>query len=522
MSKNYQNGKDLQVRIIDGVNKLADNVASTLGPQGRNVILHKKGGRPIITKDGVTVANFIKFDDPFENAGAQIIKQAAAQTNSKAGDGTTTSTVLARSILNNAQKYLAAGASPVELKRGMDKSVEVILDRLKSMADPLSSTEDIEHVATISANGDTTIGKMIAMAVDQVGKDGSITIQDGRSMETTVDVTEGFRFDSGYFASAFVTDERKASIEYDDAMVLVTNHKIELVEDILPVLEVASREARPLIIVAEEVEGQALAALIMNTVRGTMKIAAVKAPRYGQERNNILEDLCLSVGATFISRASGTSLKETKLEHLGRCKKIEVLKSFTTLISGDCDWSQVDSRIESLKSEIKQTEDLQVCERIQERISRLASGVAVIRVGAPTEIEMIEKKHRIEDALEAVKSAREGGVVPGGGSSLVRCMDFDVEVENEDQRLGVEIIRKSLSSPLRQMAENAGESADLITSMVRGSSYGEGWDFNSNELVPMLKSGIIDPVKVTRTALLNAVSVASTIITTGYAIIENE
>jgi len=522
MSKNYQNGKDLQVRIIDGVNKLADNVASTLGPKGRNVILHKKGGRPIITKDGVTVAEFIELDDPFENAGAQIIKQAASQTNLKAGDGTTTSTVLARSILNNAQKYLAAGASPVELKRGMDKSVEVIMDRLKDMAHPLSSTDDIEHVATISANGDTAIGKMIAMAVDQAGKDGSITIQNGRSMETTVDITEGFRFDSGYFASAFVTDERKAAVEYDDAMVLVTNHKIELVEDILPVLEVVSRESRPLIIIAEEVEGQALAALIMNTVRGTMKIAAVKAPRYGQERNSILEDLCLSVGATFISRASGINIKETKLEHLGRCKKIEVLKNFTTLISGDCDWNKVDERIESLKVEIKQTEDIHECERIQERISRLASGVAVIKVGAPTEVEMVEKKHRIEDALEAVKSAREGGIIPGGGSSLVRCMDFNVEVSNEDQRLGVEIVRKSLSGPLRQMALNAGESPDMITSLVRGSAMGEGWDFNSGELVPMLKSGIIDPVKVTRTALLNAVSVASTIITTGYAIIEDD
>jgi len=520
MSKNYQNGKDLQVRIIDGVNKLADNVASTLGPKGRNVILHRKNNPPIITKDGVTVANFVELEDSFENVGAQIIKQAAAQTNSKAGDGTTTSTVLARAILNNAQKYLAAGASPVELKRGMDKAVESLLERLEGMSHPLSSTEDIEHVATISANGDQSIGKMIAMAVDQAGKDGSITIQDGKSMETSVDITEGFRFDSGYFASAFITNERKAAVEYDDALLLVTNHKIELVEDILPVLEFVSREGRPLIIVAEEVEGQALAALIMNTVRGTMKIAAVKAPRYGQERKKIMEDLSISCGATFIGRDSGIKLQDVKLENLGRCKKIEVLKNFTTLISGNCDWQQIDKRIESLKEEIKQTEDSEECFRIQERISRLASGVAVIRVGAPTEIEMIEKKHRIEDALEAVKSAREGGIVSGGGSALVRCMDFEVDTENEDQRLGTEIVRKSLSAPLRQMASNAGLSPDLIVDTVSKSPEGEGWDFNSDALVPMLSVGIIDPVKVTSTALVNAVSVASTLITTNYAIVE--
>jgi chaperonin GroEL len=520
MSKNYENGRNLQDLIISGVNKLADNVASTLGPKGRNVILYKNGSQPIVTKDGVTVANFVELEDSFENVGAQIIKQAAAQTNSKAGDGTTTSTVLARSILNNTQKYLAAGASPVELKRGMDKAVDALLRDLKSMSHPLSSTEDIENVATISANGDQSIGKMIAMAVDQAGKDGSISIQEGKSMETTVDIAEGFRFDSGYFASAFITDERKSAVEYDDALLLVTNHKVELVEDILPILEFVSRESRPLIIVAEEVEGQALAALIMNTVRGTMKIAAVKAPRYGQERRKIMEDLSISCGATFVSRDSGLGLKDVKLENLGRCKKIEVLKNFTTLISGNCDWSLIDKRIESLKEEIKQTDNAEECLRIQERISRLASGVAVIRVGAPTEIEMVEKKHRIEDALEAVKSAREGGIVPGGGSTLVRCMNFDVEVDNEDQKLGVEIVRKSLSSPLRQMAVNAGESPDLIVDAVRASEQGSGWDFNSSAMVPMLDTGIIDPVKVTATALLNAVSVASTLITTGYAIIE--
>ena len=520
--KHYQNGGALQASILDGVNELADNVASTLGPKGRNVILHKKGTNPIITKDGVTVAKFVNFDEPFKNVGAQIIKQAASQTNTKAGDGTTTSTVLARTILNTAQKYLVAGASPIELKRGMDKSVESILEKIKDISTPLSSLEDIEHVATISANGDKAIGKMISLAIDQAGKDGSISIQQGKSMETTIDVTEGFRFDSGYFANAFVNNKRKSAVEYDDAYIFVTNHKIEMVDEILPLLEVVSREGKPLIIVAEEVEGQALAALIMNTVRGTMKIAAVKAPRYGQERKAIMEDLCISVGATFLSRDCGLQLRDVKLEHLGKCKKIEVLKNFTTLISSNTDWDEVEKRIESLKSEISQTDDAHDCMRLQERVSRLASGVAVINVGAPTEIEMIEKKHRIEDALEAVKSAREEGIVPGGGTTLIRCSNFEIEAENEDQRLGSEIIRKSLVGPAHQMAANAGESPDLIVQQILDSEKDCGWDFNSNRITNMLEDGIIDPAKVTRNALQNAVSVASTLLTTNYAIVERD
>lgn len=521
MAKSYSQGKDLREKILRGASILADNVASTLGPKGRNVILHKKGSSPMITKDGVTVAKFIKLEDPFENLGAQIIKQAASNTNTSAGDGTTTSTVLAREMLSKAQKYIAAGASPIDIKRGMDKATEAIVAKLETLAKPIKSEEDIRHVATISANGDESIGEMIAMAVDKIGKDGAISIEAGRSMKTSLDIVEGFRFDAGYYAQAFVTNKRKQSISYEDVLILVTNYRIEMLEEVLPILEVVAREGRPFIIVSEELEGQALAALIMNTVRGTMKVAAVKAPRYGQERKNILEDLCVSSGATFISRDSGIKLSEVKLKHLGNAKKIEVLKNQTTIVDGKADWTKVEERIESLKEEIKQTDNIAECERLQERITRLSSGVAVINVGAPTEIEMVEKKHRIEDALEAVRSAQIEGTVPGGGTTLMRAVqDLDVEVNNDDQRLGVEVIKQSAYGPLKQMAVNAGESYDLILNQLLNSPNTHGWNFATNEVVDMYSHGIIDPAKVTRTALQNATSVASTLITTNHAIVE--
>tara|TARA_R100000808_G_scaffold5977_1_gene17980 strand:+ start:8707 stop:10287 length:1581 start_codon:yes stop_codon:yes gene_type:complete len=521
MVKSYSQGKDLREKILRGASVLADNVASTLGPKGRNVILHKEGASPMITKDGVTVAKFVKLEDPFENLGAQIIKQAASNTNSTAGDGTTTSTVLAREMLSKAQKYIAAGASPIDIKRGMDKATEAITTKLENLARPIKSEEDIRHIATISANGDTSIGEMIAMAVDKIGKDGAISIEEGRSMKTSLDIVEGFRFDAGYCAQAFVTNKRKQSINYDDVLLLVTNYKIEMLEEILPILEVVAREGRPFMIVSEELEGQALAALIMNTVRGTMKVAAIKAPRYGQERRSILEDLCISTGATFVSRDSGLKLADVKLKHLGSAKKIEVLKNQTTIVDGKADWSKVDERIESLKSEIKQTDGIAECEKLQERITRLSSGVAVIRVGAPTEIEMVEKKHRIEDALEAVRSAQLEGTLPGGGTSLIRAVqDLEVETDNDDQRLGVEVIRQSAYGPLKQMSKNAGESYDLILNRLLDSPETHGWNFATNEVVDMYENGIIDPAKVTRTALQNATSVSSTLITTNHAIVE--
>lgn len=522
MTKHYSSGRALHEKLLEGINDLADNVASTLGPRGRNVILHKEGHSPIVTKDGVTVANFINFDDPIKNVGAEIIKQAASNTNVSAGDGTTTSTVLSRAILQEAQKYLVAGSSPVELKRGMDKTVEAIVGNIKGLSRPVETQDDIRHVATISANNDKTIGDLITMAVDQAGKDGAISVEDGKSMETTLDVVEGFRFDSGYFSKSFITNQRKAAIKYDNPVILITDHKIDNVESIYPVLELAARDGRPLIVVAEEVEGQALAALIMNSTRGTMKVAAVKAPYYGEERRNTLKDLSVSVGATFISRESGIRLSDVKLDNLGTCDKIEVIKNHTTVVGGRGDVEVIEEKIESLKEEIKQTEDMRECEKIQERITRLASGVAIIRVGGATEVEMIEKKHRIEDALEAVKSAQEEGMVSGGGVALLRAaqeIDY-VEFDNDDQRLGKQIILSAIEAPLRQMAINCGLSPDLIVEKVLASENEVGYNFVTNEMTDLFEAGVIDPAKVTRTALQNATSVSSTLVTTNYAVIE--
>lgn len=521
--KTYSNGHELNNKILKGIDILADNVASTLGPRGRNVILyHKEENIPVITKDGATVAAFVELDDPIENVGVQILKQAADKTNTTAGDGTTTSTVLARAILKSAQRYLMAGASPIELKRGIDKTVDAVVSNLKEMAQPIKSEDDIRHIATISANNDKTIGRLISTAVDSAGKDGTVLVEEAKSLKTSLDLIEGFRFDSGYAASAFITNERQGTVEYDNPLILATDEKIERVEQIMPTLELSARENRPLLIIANEVEGQALAALIMNTVRGTLKVAAVKAPRYGEERRKIMKDLCFSVGGVYITRENSLQLKDIKLIHFGQCKKVSVSKTWTTIVGGRGDENLIDKRINSLKVEISETESLQECERIQERITRLASGVAVIRVGAATEVEMIEKKHRIDDALEAVRSAQEEGIVPGGGTALLRaCHGISVMTDNEEQEMGVKIILDAVEEPLRQMAINAGESPDLVVNCVKTEHSSFGWDFITGKLIDMFEAGIIDPVKVTRCALQNAASVASTLITTNYAIIKS-
>ena len=522
MSKEYlDTQKGLNQKILDGINKLADNVAATMGPRGRNVILHPKNGNPIITKDGVTVARFVDFDDPFENVGAQVIKQASEETNARAGDGTTTAIVLARAIFIEAQKHIVAGASPVELKRGIDKATDVIVENLKGISQKVVSLNDIEDIATISANGDRSIGKLIATAIDMIGKDGSITIEDGKSLETSLDVVEGFRFDSGYAASAFVTDERRGVLKHNDPLFLVTDEKIEFVEDILSVLELIARDGRPLIVVAEDIEGQALAAMIMNTVRGTMKVAAIKAPRYGEERRSILEDLAISVGATFVSRVSGLKLKDVKLSHLGSAKTIESSKSLTTIVGGKGSESSVSERIDLLKSQFEQTDNMQVCERIQGRITRLASGIAIINVGGNTEVEMVEKKHRIEDALEAVKSAQQEGMVCGGGMALIQASQgVKIDATNSDQELGAKIVLKAVEDPLKQMAQNAGSKPDVVLQRALETESGEGFDFSTGEMVDLMKKGIIDPTKVTRCALQNSVSAIGTLITTSHAIID--
>lgn len=521
MSKIYNSNVELQQQIKRGIDTLADNVASTLGPKGRNVILKLKDKSPIITKDGVTVAKFIELDDPFENLGAQIVKQVSLQTNTDAGDGTTTATVLARAMFDKAVSVSISDISPVEIKKGMDKAVEAIVRNIISFSQPIRSKEDIAHIATISANGDTTIGELIATAVDQIGKDGSITVEEARSSETSLDIIEGFRFDAGYVAKQFITNERKSSARYDEPFILVTDYKLDAVEEIIPVLEIVARDGRPLIIVADEIEGQALAAFIMNAIRGTMKIVAVKAPKYGEERREILKDLALSVGATFVTRNSGLAIRNVELKHLGTAKTVEVLKNSTTIIGGKANYEKIDERIEGLKSELVQTENLSECERIQERITRLASGVAIIKVGAPTEIEMIEKKHRVEDALEAVRSAQVEGIVPGGGSALIKASrNLELELDNREQQIGVDIVCTAAHAPFRQIMLNAGKSPELLLETLKESEENIGFDVVKNEMVDMFEGGVVDPTKVVRCALQNAASVISTLITTNYAIVQ--
>ncbi len=529
-TKHYLNTTEgLNQKILEGVNKLADNVAATMGPRGRNVILHAPNANPIITKDGVTVAKFIELEDPFENVGAQIIKQASEETNSVAGDGTTTATVLARAILVEAQKYLVGGHSPVELKRGIDTATELIVENLKGSSRKVTKLEDIEHIASIASNGDSTIGKLIATAIDMIGKDGSITIEESRTLDTTLDVMEGFRFDSGYAAGAFVNDDRRGIMKHDNPLFLVTDEKIEFVEDILPVLELAARDGRALMVVAEDIEGQALAAMIMNAVRGTMKVAAIKAPRYGDERRNILEDLAISVDATFVSRSSGMQLKDVKLQHLGSAKSVECDRSFTTIVGGAGDEEKTEQRIDSLKCAFRDTENMHECERLQERITRLASGIAVISVGGATEVEMTEKKHRVEDALEAVKSAQQEGIVIGGGMALLKVGDQisrqQVYPSGGEAACGLDIVLKALEAPLRQMVKNAGGRPDVIVGAAKDLEGPAGFnlshDFGESEAVDMFEKGIIDPLKVVRCALQNAASAAGTLITSSHAIIAN-
>ena len=516
----FANNEELRQKILNGANTLADYVSSTLGPRGRTVLLKEKDKPAFATKDGVTVAVHVQLDDPFENAGAQVIRQAANETNTSAGDGTTTATVLARAILNEAQRHIAAGVSPIELQRGIDATVSEICKNLTEMARPVTSIDDIKHIATISANNDSTIGDLIALAVDKVGQDGSITIEESRSMETSIDVTEGFRFSAGYCASAFVNDERRNVMSHEEPLVMVTDYKITQVEQILPILELVARESRPLVIVAEDIEGQALAAMIMNAMRGSLKIAGIKAPFYGEERRHLLSDLAMSTGATFITRESGQKL-QTTLDQLGSAKSIESTKVGTIIVGGNCDYEGVETRIESLKTEITNTDDFAECERIQGRIVRLSSGVAVIHVGGATQIEMTEKKHRIEDALEAVRSAQEEGVIGGGGTALIRASDsISIVTDHEEQAIGMTIVKSACQSPFRQMCKNGGKSEDLLLALVTDQTDEMGYDFRTGTLTNLYERGILDPVRVTKSALKNAASCAGTLITTNYGIIQ--
>lgn len=523
MKQKVYDVEKVQQEILNTIQKLYDTVSSTLGPKGRNVLLYKNGSSPIITKDGVSIAKFINSDDPLENSILQTLKQAAIETEKTSGDGTTTSTILAYHIYKKAQKYIVNGVSPIELKRGVDKAVDKIIEKLKGISKPIRDIKDIEHIATISANGDKEIGQMIANAVDMVGKDGSIVIEDARSNATSLDFIEGFRFSSGYMSTQFVTDERKGFVKYSDPLILVTNHKIEFAEELKTILEYAHRESRPLVIVCDDMEKQALATLIINCIRGSLKCVAIKAPEYGETRQNILSDLCLATGATFITRDSGIRLKELELKHLGNCKSIEIVKNQTTVIGGKGNTQKIDERIEFLNQQIKQTDSIKECEKIQERITKLASGVAIVYVGASTEIEMIEKRHRIEDALEAVKSAQEEGVVVGGGAALLRVLrDFSLEVDSEEQKYGVSLMREVIKEPFKKILENAGISSDFVINEFNSLLDKEqiGFDVVNKEFCDMFIKGIIDPVKVTKNALKNASSVAMQLVMVKSAICE--
>lgn len=522
MSRDYDDNQTLQQKIMRGADILADNVASTLGPRGRNVLLQEEGKTPFITKDGVTVAQFVSLSDPFENAAAQIIRQAAIETNAGAGDGTTTATVLARAILRESQRFIASGVSPTELQRGINLAVKEVVVNLKQLSRPVSSIADVQHIATISANNDISIGTLVATAVDKVGQDGSITIEESRSLETSVDITEGFSIPAGYAAGAFITDERRATMYHEEPLILITDHKISAVEPIVSILELAAREGRPLIFVAEDIDGQALAAMIMNAMRGTLKIAAIKAPFYGEERRDFLSDLALSVGANFVTRESGTKLSDIKLSDLGSAHSIESTKYGTTIVGGTAAYEAIEQRIQTLKNQIEQTADLSECERVQGRIVRLSSGVAVIKVGGSTAVEMTEMKHRIEDALEAVRAAQEEGVLAGGGCSLLRASNsLVISTQSSEQAMGASVVQRACRAPIEQMAQNAGESPDLVVNKILESvENNKGWDFRTQEITNLYDSGIIDPLKVTRCALQNAASCAGTLITTNYGIIQ--
>ena len=526
MSKQFSSAAELRQKILNGVNVLADNVSMTLGPKGRNVIIHREGMQPLITKDGATVAKFVDLEDPFENIGAQLVKQASSRTNIDAGDGTTTSTILTRAFLREGIEGLTPVISVADIKIGMTRALEYVKSSLENISKQVSSLDDIKHIALVSSNGDTEIAEIITTAVSSIGRGGSITIEEARSNKTSLDLLEGFKFDSGYVAQAFVTDDRLAVCRYDNPVFLLTDTKLSSVEEILPALEIAAREERPFVIVADDIDGQALAALIMNSMRGTMKIVAIKSPKYGEERRQIMTDLAVSLGAKYFCVGMGHSLKSVSFEDFGSAKSIEIKKNHTTIVGGMGVSEDIRSRIEKIDSAMEEETSMTSLEALQERKNRLISGVAVIKVGAPTEVEMLEKKHRVEDALEAVRSAQQEGIIPGGGLLLYHLSEAVNLTTIDDTpgiRLGAEILRKGLKEPLRVLANNAQVNLGEVLEGVHVNSEDlefRGYDFYNLKHVDMFQAGIIDPAKVARCALENAVSVASTLLTTNAAIVE--
>jgi chaperonin GroEL len=521
MAKELRFAQEARNSILRGVNILADVVKVTLGPKGRNVILEKSFGAPTVTKDGVTVAKEIELEDKFENMGAQMVKEVASKTSDTAGDGTTTATVLAQAIYREGSKVVAAGANPMDVKRGIDLAVEEVVKELKKLSKPTKDQKEIAQVGTISANNDETIGNIIAEAMNKVGKEGVITVEEAKAMETTLDVVEGMQFDRGYLSPYFVTDPEKMEAVLEDPYILLNEKKISNMKDMLPILEQIAKMGKPLLIISEDVEGEALATLVVNKLRGTLKCCAVKAPGFGDRRKAMLEDIGILTGGKVISEDLGIKLENIKLNDLGQAKRITVDKDNTTVVDGAGDKDDIEARVKQIRAQIDETTSDYDREKLQERLAKIIGGVAVINVGAATETEMKEKKARVEDALNATRAAVEEGIVPGGGVAYLRCLPVLEKLKLEgDRQIGVGIVKRALEEPIRQIANNAGQEGSVVTEKVKNEKGAFGFDAAKDEYADMIKAGITDPTKVVRLALQNAASVASLMITTEALVAE--
>jgi chaperonin GroEL len=520
-AKQLKFGEDARHAILRGVEKLSAAVKVTLGPKGRNVVLDKKWGAPTITKDGVTVAKEVELEEPYENMGAQMVKEVASKTSDVAGDGTTTATILAEAIYREGLKNVTAGRNPMDLKRGIEKAVETVTENLKKLSKSVKDRKEISQVATISANSDVAIGEIIADAMDKVGKDGTITVEEAKAIETTLDVVEGMQFDKGYLSPYFITDAERQEAVLENAYILINEKKISSLKDLLPLLESTAKSGRPLLLIAEDVEGEALATLVVNKLRGTLACCAVKAPGFGDRRKSMLEDVAILTGGRAISEEMGVKLENIKLEDLGRAKRVVIDKDTTTIVEGAGKTSDINGRVNQIRKQIDETTSDYDREKLQERLAKLAGGVAVINVGAATETEMKEKKARVEDALHATRAAVEEGIIPGGGVALLRCLGAIDKMElTGDEAVGAQIVKRALEEPARILAANAGLEGSVIVQRLKSEKGSIGFDVATEQFVDMFKAGIIDPTKVTRTALQNASSIASLLLTTEALVTE--
>jgi chaperonin GroEL len=520
-AKEIKFGQDARAQILRGVNILADAVKVTLGPKGRNVVIEKSFGAPLITKDGVTVAKEIEVENKFENMGAQLVKEVASKTSDVAGDGTTTATVLAQAIYREGVKLVTAGHNPMEIKRGIDKAVEVAVESLKKLSKPVKNHKEIAQVGTISANSDETIGNILAEAMEKVGKEGVITVEEAKAMETTLETVEGMQFDRGYVSPYFVTDPERMEAVMENALILIHDKKISNMRDLLPVLEPVAKQGRPLLIIAEDIEGEALATLVVNRLRGTLNVAAVKAPGFGDRRKAMLEDIAILTGGRVISEEIGFKLENATLDMLGKAKRVVIDKDNTTIIDGDGAEADIQARVKQIRAQIEETTSDYDREKLQERLAKLVGGVAVVKVGASTETEMKEKKARVEDALHATRAAVEEGIVPGGGVALIRAIEAVSALKLAgEQAFGVNIVKRALEEPLRQIAANAGQEGSIVVNAVKEQKGAYGFDAAKDEYCDLVKAGIIDPTKVVRSALQNAASVSGLMLTTEACVAE--